>query len=314
MTPAAPQPPLPTGPTPTAVFQGPPAAPSPGVVSPASVPGSPPDPRNPVTPAVQTCTPVGGPTAVAVWSGPTGGNPPTVELSRVQVTNHLRFDLGYHVEQQGPSGISRVDLWVTRDDGQTWVKWSHHDGRESAVKVVLDHPANTSPEGLYGFRLVPVSGAGLSEREPVRGDAPDIRIVVDTTPPVIEWYEPTSDRDSRDTLVIRWKATDRNFGDKPITLEWAEKPTGPWHPVAAAGDGTVIQATAGLGTPQRLANTSQYAWRVPPGTPPRVYFKVTARDAAGNLTEGVTPDPVLIDLATPKARIKGIIAAPDPRP
>ena len=41
-------------------------------------------------------------------------------MSRAQSINYLAFDLGYEVETRGPSGISRLDLWVTRDDGKSW--------------------------------------------------------------------------------------------------------------------------------------------------------------------------------------------------
>src|SRR5207249_8017925 len=122
--PAAP----PAGPAPSAVFQG---TPNPG----ATIPPAPlTDPHGPVAASAQTHTPAGNPAAVAVWSGPT--NPgPTVEVTRVQAINFLRFDLAYQVEQQGPSGVSRVDLWVTRDDGQSWARWSQHDGRDTAIRV-----------------------------------------------------------------------------------------------------------------------------------------------------------------------------------
>lgn len=295
--------PVPSSPPPAAVFQGsqpPPYTPS--VEQPA-----------PVTPAGQTHAPAGNPAAVAVFHGPTTTTP-TVEVSRIQAINYLRFDLAYQVEQQGPSGVSRVDLWVTRDDGQNWVKWSEHDGRAGAVRVALDAPANTAREGLYGFRLVPVSGAGLSDREPARGDAPELRVVVDLTPPRIEWYLPTADPHDPGVLVLQWRATDANFADDPITVEWSEKPTGPWVSVAA-GSGEVLQANAAGGPAvQRLPNSGRHAWRVPTGLPPRVYIRITARDAAGNVQTGVTGQ-TLIDLAKPRARINGIVGGqPPPRP
>jgi hypothetical protein len=37
-----------------------------------------------------------------------------------------------------------------------------------------------------------------------------------------------------------------------------------------------------------------------------VYLKFTAWDLAGNRSEVVTPNPILIDLTKPKARIQGI--------
>jgi len=43
---------------------------------------------------------------------------------------------------------------------------------------------------------------------------------------------------------------------------------------------------------------------VPSGLPPRVYLKVAARDAAGNVREIITRDPLLVDLVKPKARFR----------
>jgi hypothetical protein len=246
---------------------------------------------------------------------PAGGASPTVEVTRAQVINFARFDLGFDLEQRGPSGISRVDLWVTRDDGRSWHKWSQHDGKGGLVRVVLDVRENAQLEGSYGFRLVPVSGAGLSEREPAAGDAPDMRVVLDATPPQVTLYPPTSDPNAPDTLTLQWKATDRNFGEEPITLEWGESPTGPWKPVATAGNDPVVQATArDAPVAKKLANTGQFAWRVPAGVPARVYLKATARDAAGNVREVVTRDPILVDLTKPRAKINGIAPAVAPRP
>ena len=264
------------------------------------------DPRTPVVPAVPGAGgATGGPAPVAVWSGqPTT---PTVEVSRATSINYLAFDMGYEIESRGPSGISRLDLWVTRDDGRTWLKWSQHDGKGSSVRVNLNVPANPQPEGTYGFRVVPVSGAGLSEREPVAGDAPDLRVVVDVTPPTLELFPPTGDPTRTDTLVIQWKATDKNLGDEPILIEWSDKPTGPWQPASAAHE--VMQAGAGNAPqPRRVANTGSFPWRVPAGVAPRVYLKVTARDAAGNVREVITRDPILVDLVKPRAKISGIVA------
>ncbi len=247
-----------------------------------------------------------GPTPVAVWTSGNTPATPSVEVNRVQYINFWSFDMAYEVESRGPSGISRLDLWVTRDDGRTWMKWSQHDGKAATVRVSLNVPNNPQPEGTYGFRVVPVSGAGLSEREPVSGDPPDLRVIVDVTPPALELYRPVGDPNNPETLVIQWKATDANFGEDPITIEWSDKPTGPWQPTAAAGE--LIPAGAGtLQQPRRLPNSGQFSWRVPAGLPPRVYLKVSARDAAGNVREVITREPVLVDLVKPRAKISGIV-------
>ena len=65
---------------------------------------------------------------------------------------------------------------------------------------------------------------------------------------------------------------------------------------------------------KRLPNTGQDGWRVPVGIPARVYLKATARDAAGNVKEVVTRDPILVDLTKPRAKINGIVPPVSPRP
>jgi len=251
------------------------------------------DPRNNLTPAAGT--------------HPTPG--PVIETSRAPVVSTLRFDLNYRVETRGPSGISRVDLWVTRDDGKSWVWWSQHDGREPAVKVNLATSSNAQPEGLYGFRLVPVSGAGLSDAAPTAGDTPDMRLIVDVSAPNVKIFPAIADPNDPNSLVLQWEATDKNFGDDPIALEWCEGPGGPWKPVAT----TASSDAAGVAA-KRLPNTGKYSWHVPNGLPPRVYLKVTAKDSAGNITEQVTRDPILIDLTKPRAKITGLGTAAGPLP
>jgi hypothetical protein len=172
--------------------------------------------------------------------------------------------------------------------------------------VNLNVPLNPQPEGQYGFRIVPVSGAGLSEKEPADGDAPELRVVVDITKPQLDLYPPVSDPSNPDTLMILWKATDKNFTEDPITIEWSDKQTGPWQPVATRED--VVQSTSvSEPTLRKLPNTGQYAWHVPTGLPPRVYLKVCARDAAGNVQQVITREPILVDLIKPRAKINGIV-------
>ena len=104
------------------------------------------------------------------------------------------------------------------------------------------------------------------------GDAPDLRVDVDVTPPVLKLYEPVPDPTQKGTVVVRWHAADRNLATDPITLEWSESADGPWVPVAAGES-----AGPGGGEPKRIANTGSYAWKVPAGMPAsKVYLKARA--------------------------------------
>jgi hypothetical protein len=244
-----------------------------------------------------------GPQPIAVGAGYTP--PPAAgPQANTQHINFLRFDLQYQLES-GPSGVSRIDLYVTRDDGRSWTRWSQHDGRESPLRVQLDTRFNQQQEGDYGFRLVPVSGAGLTDGAPTAGSAPEMRVHVDVTPPMIKVFAPTADANQRNTLVLHWEATDRTFGRDPIAIEWSEQPTGPWKPVT--GDGVVSPVSQPNIPQNRVPNTGSYSWTLPPTlNTHKVYLKFAAWDVAGNRSEVVTPSPVLVDLTKPRVTIQGI--------
>ena len=136
------------------------------------------------------------------------------------------------------------------------------------------------------------------------------RMRVDTTAPVIKVFQPTADPANRNALMLHWEATDKNFGKEPMAIEYSEQPTGPWKSVA--GGDVVTVAGGGATAPTRVENTGSYSWQPPLNlATPKVYLKFTAWDLAGNKSEVVTPNPILVDLTKPKARIQGISPTPN---
>ena len=191
----------------------------------------------------------------------------------------------------GPSNIGSVELYLTKDEGRTWQKWA--DDPDLKPPITAELPG----EGVYGFRLVIHSGAGLSKGTPQSGDLPEMRVEVDTTPPVVELYELRPDPSRPNTLILTWTAKDKNLAADPITLQWAERPDGSvWNSIAAG-----------------LANSGQYLWQLPPNMPPRVYLRVSARDTAGNTGVAETREPMLVDLNKPEGRLLRISGARDPQ-
>jgi hypothetical protein len=144
--------------------------------------------------------------------------------------------------------------------------------------------------------------------------APDIRLDLDITRPVVKIYNPVPDPAQRDTLVLRWEASDRNLDAQPITLEWSEMPDGPWQSVISGG-AAVTESNGFSSVPvtdhpsPRLPNNGTHAWRIPSNMPThRVYLRVTAVDRAGNIAEAKTPQPIEIDMNKPVAKIEGIVS------
>jgi hypothetical protein len=201
-----------------------------------------------------------------------------------EITNSTQVTLNYEVTHKGPSGVKKVELYITKDEGRNW----QHYGEDSTARPQMT--VNLPGEGVYGLRLVLTSGAGLARKAPQPGDLPQMRVEVDTTPPAVRLFPTQPDPTRPGTVLLTWSASDRNLAANPITLLYAVRPDGPWQTIA-----------------KELPNTGRYEWLLPSNPPPSVYLKVVAIDAAGNEGTDQTPDAVLIDPVEPEGQITGII-------
>jgi hypothetical protein len=237
-------------------------------------------------------------------SAPSGGTRgPRGEMPRLQIVNSSKITLEYQVNKFGPSGVGSVELYVTRDDGQKWERYG--DSQNLNIPIPADAHSGTNSvqrsltvtlpgEGTYGFYLVVKSGAGLGKPPPKDGvTLPQMRVEVDETAPQANLYAPVPDPQQKDCLILSWTATDRNLTEKPITLQWSERPNGPWETIGAP----------------ELPNTGKFSWKLTSQVPPRVHLRLVVRDTAGNMAEAVTPQPILVDLNEPEAQFIGLSGA-----
>jgi hypothetical protein len=225
-------------------------------------------------------------------------------LPPVQIVNKRKLSLDFEVAKFGPSGLGSVDVYLTLDDGQTWERTPADAGAAHSLQetrgggpVRGSVTVQLNKEGtVYGFCVLVKSRAGLSKPPPQKGDVPQIRVEVDTTPPEAELYGPQPEPGKRDTLILTWKASDRNLATNPITIEWAERKEGQWSFIG----------------PEALPNSGRYSWQVPANVPPSVFLRLTVRDAAGNTAVAQTPEPVLIDFSVPEVNVIGLSGNPRP--
>jgi hypothetical protein len=192
-----------------------------------------------------------------------------------------QFNIDYRIDDIGPSGVATIELFVSQNNGDKWYRYGVDEDHRSPFEVEVPS------DGVYGFVMRVVSGAGLTDPSPQPGERPEISIIVDSSPPVVNLF-PLQQGQGADAnrILITWKAADQKLADRPIALSYAANPNGPWQQIS-----------------DWLPNTGQYVWNVGQGIPPRLYVRVVARDAAGNLARVDTPQPVLVDLAKPTARI-----------
>ena len=200
------------------------------------------------------------------------------------MVNSRLFELEYDVEAVGPSGISNVELWATRNGGRTWEYHSTDEDNRSPLLVKVDE------EGVYGFRVVITSGAGLGGQAPQPGDLPDVTIGVDLTKPfaqILSADQGTGPEAGQ--VVITWEARDAMLAPQPVTLSYGESPAGPWRPIA-----------------ENLENTGRYVWAIRENLSRGVYLRLEVRDAAGNVGVHETSQAVALDRSQPAGRIRDV--------
>lgn len=200
---------------------------------------------------------------------------------RLRAVKSHRFEVNYRIDDVGPSGVSAVELFVTQNNGQKWFKYGDDQDKQSPFVVEVPE------DGLYGFAIRVRSGAGLADDPPQPGEEPSVVIVVDRTPPQLQLLPIQQGAGGQmNKLSISWRMADDNPSDKPVSLAYSANPNGPWERIC-----------------DWQPDTGNYVWNVGQGVPSRLYIRLAARDAAGNHSFVDTPQPLLVDLSKPTARI-----------
>jgi hypothetical protein len=201
---------------------------------------------------------------------------------RPQMVGSPTFELEYEIDQVGPSGVAKVELWGTLDGGRSWKLYGRDVDNLSPLQVKVDR------EGIYGFRIVVQSGSGMGGQPPVSGDLADVWIGVDLANPRGR-ITAAEVNDDGSELVVTWDVSDDALDVRPVTLEFAATADGPWTPIASG-----------------LENSGSYTWQVESRVPPVVQLRMQVRDEAGNIGEFDWPKPVVLDRTKPEGRIRDV--------
>jgi hypothetical protein len=215
----------------------------------------------------------------------------------VRLVNNRSVAIEFEVTRFGLSKVKTVELWVTRSNGGAWHKMDEMAGSQSPFRARL------GSDGEYGFKLVFESESGMRSPAPRMGQIPDLVLELDTTPPQLAIFAPRPVPDQPGKVILSWSMTDTNpdRSSAATRLEYsADGQT--WQPIELPG-----------GRP----SWDTYEWTLPPGVPPKVLLRLTARDKAGNVATAASSDKVSIDLVAPEGKITGVrppVAEPDKGP
>lgn len=203
-----------------------------------------------------------------------------------RIVSSRRFQVGYAVDDVGPSGIGSVELFITQDQGRKWYRYGDDPDRRSPFDVEVPQ------DGEYGFAIRVRSGVGLTNDPPLPGEPPSIVVAVDQTPPTVELLSAHQGQGPNSNRVqLRWRIADEHIANKPVSVYYAPSKSGPWETVTGWTD-----------------DKGGFEWTVNPGAPAQFYVRVVARDVAGNTGKAESTQPILVDLARPTARIVDVEA------
>ncbi|MEI8383558.1 MAG: hypothetical protein WCJ09_25805 [Planctomycetota bacterium] len=206
--------------------------------------------------------------------------------SHRRIVNSRRFQVGYTIDDVGPSGVGAVELFITQDQGRKWWKYGDDPDRRSPFDVEVPQ------DGEYGFAIRVRSGVGLTNDPPLPGETPAIVVAVDQTPPTVELLSAQQGLGASSNRVqVRWRIADEHLASKPVAVYSSPTRTGPWEPVSGWQD-----------------DQGGFEWTVAANSPPQFYVRVMVRDVAGNTAKAESPQPILVDLSRPTARIVDVEA------
>lgn len=207
-----------------------------------------------------------------------------LHLMRVQ---SFSWEYSFDVPEdlQGPF---RVELWSTRDGGTSWERLAVDEDTVSPIDVEFQG------EGLFGCRLEIVRDVPGPPISPRAGEPPSTWIGIDTTPPQVTSLDVTmADGNDSDVFEIRYAFEDPLAIPNSVRLSYSPHQTGPWATIATD------QPTNGT-----------FDWKPHRSLPSRVFVRIEMPDAAGNIGESITLEPITLRTA----RFIGTLGSPRASP
>jgi hypothetical protein len=196
--------------------------------------------------------------------------------SSIPLQRSLKVKLDTTLSNGNSMTPTRFEYWCMRDHSRTWERLGDNGGKVGVVELTLPG------DGVYGLLARTTGGPA-----PTANEQPDDWIEVDTTTPKLNVSQPTLNRsDSGTTMTIAWSASDKNLGSEPINIYYSTSLNGPWVAII-----------------NNYRNDGVYTWSVPANVGPSVHIRVQAVDKAGNMGEGLTRDPVVLEVPKPRLRI-----------
>jgi hypothetical protein len=236
--------------------------------------------------------------------GGSSGNPSV--MSGIEYVNRRTITIKCNVSV-GISGRKEFELWFTRDGGRRWEKApklqsptpeTNPSGDTVGTTANINLNFEADADGLFGFIPVLRNGVGIGDPDPRPGDPPRFSVEVDTIAPTLKLVVRAGTGADMRNVTIQWSAEDKNLGDRPVLLEYAEVKAG-----VQPGDGD-WKPLPNLPGPQDRSGI--HVWTVGRDGPFKFLVRATVSDRAKNKSIEVIKEPIIIDLEHPRVDVIGI--------
>jgi hypothetical protein len=211
----------------------------------------------------------------------------------LQLVPSRRFAWDYEFDaERTASEPMRVELWSTRDGGVTWQRTATDNDTQSPIDVTL--PA----AGLYGFRLEIVPDLPSAGSGPRSGDAPESWVGVDDEAPQVELLGVTRAQTGEPGgILIRYSSRDQLPAARSVRISYSPNAAGPWATIA-----------------ESLDAQGEHRWQPDRNVPTRVFVRVEAADAAGNIGTALSTEPVTVATSRVVGKLGGLRVLPAAAP
>ena len=145
----------------------------------------------------------------------------------VRFVDQRTLRLTYRIANAAP--IEQAELYISRDRGRSWQMHPIEIRQPGELSLTVD------ADGRYDFYIVLANAGGTSAPPPTPGTEPHGRILVDTTPPLVQLHAATLE--SRDeggaTLMLQASLIEEHLHDRGVRLFYRTGAAGIWRDAGA---------------------------------------------------------------------------------
>lgn len=204
------------------------------------------------------------------------------EADNVRFVDQRTLRLTYRIANAAP--IEQAELYISRDRGRSWHPHPIEIRQPGELSLTVD------ADGRYDFYIILANAGGTSAPPPTPGTEPHGRILVDTTPPLVQLHAASVEHrdEAGATLKLQASLIEEYLHDRGVRLFYRTDTTGIWRDAGAI----------------ELHGKSATAL-LPALTEPRCEIRLVTADLAGNRAASAIKTVVL----RPEPPAESIVAA-----